>query len=186
MKILSKWQHLCFSEWTQLYYEWCSHFNSLAPSRFWLNFRWVIFKQILVIDGWGISYEIALRWMPLDLTDDKSTLVQVMAWCRQATSHYLNQCWPRSLWPYGVTRPQWVNIPGCGFSHHSFVVTHWFPVCELISWGSVNVIDRYWYVDTRLKANQISCMHSKFLKFVFVHLACPAVYLLKYYPLILK
>ena len=60
--------------------------------------------------GWGISYEIALKWMPLDLTDDKSTLVQVMAWCRQATSHYLSQCWPRSLSPYGVTRPQWVNI----------------------------------------------------------------------------
>ena len=32
-----------------------------------------------------------------------------MAWCRQATSHYLNQCWPRSLPPYGVTRPQWVK-----------------------------------------------------------------------------
>ena len=32
-----------------------------------------------------------------------------MAWCRQATSHYLNQCWPRSLPPFGVTRPQWVN-----------------------------------------------------------------------------
>ena len=59
--------------------------------------------------GWGISYEIVLRWMPLDLTDDKSTLVQVMAWCRQATSHYLNQYWPRSLPPYVVTRPQWVN-----------------------------------------------------------------------------
>ena len=27
----------------------------------------------------------------------KSTLDQVMAWCRQATSHYLIQCWPRSL-----------------------------------------------------------------------------------------
>ena len=26
--------------------------------------------------------------MPEKLTDDKSTLVQVMAWCRQATSHY--------------------------------------------------------------------------------------------------
>ena len=52
--------------------------------------------------GWGISYEIAL-------TDDQSTLVQVMAWCRQATSHYLSQCWPRSLSPYDVTRPQWVN-----------------------------------------------------------------------------
>ena len=47
--------------------------------------------------------------MPLDLTDDKSTLVQVMAWCRQATSHYLSQCWPRSMSPNGVTRPQWVK-----------------------------------------------------------------------------
>ena len=47
--------------------------------------------------------------MPLDLTDDKSTLVQVMAWCHQATSHYLSQCWPRSLLPYDVTRPQWVK-----------------------------------------------------------------------------
>ena len=32
-----------------------------------------------------------------------------MAWCCQATSHYLSQWWPRSLWPYSVTRPQWVN-----------------------------------------------------------------------------
>ena len=40
----------------------------------------------------------------------RSTSVQVMAWCRQATSHYLSQCWPRSMSPYGVTRPQWVNI----------------------------------------------------------------------------
>ena len=41
--------------------------------------------------------------------DHKSTLVQVMAWCRQARSHYLSQCWPKSLSPYDVTRPQWVN-----------------------------------------------------------------------------
>ena len=61
-------------------------------------------------DGWGISWKIGVRWMPLDLTDDKSTLVQVMAWCRQATSHYLSQCWPRFMSPYGVTRPQWVKI----------------------------------------------------------------------------
>ena len=47
--------------------------------------------------------------MSLYLIDDKSTLVQVMAWCRQATSHYLSQWWPRSLSPYGIVRPQWVN-----------------------------------------------------------------------------
>ena len=41
-------------------------------------------------------------WMPLNLTDDKSTLVQVMAWCCQATCHYLSQCWHRSMsiWIY--------------------------------------------------------------------------------------
>ena len=59
--------------------------------------------------GWGISYKIALRWMPLYLIDDKSTLVQVMAWCHQASSHYLNQCWPRSMSTYGVTRLQRVK-----------------------------------------------------------------------------
>ena len=64
---------------------------------------------MLWIYGWGISFEIAHRWWSQDLTDDKSTLVQIMVWCRQATSHYLSQCCPRPLSPYGVTRPQWVN-----------------------------------------------------------------------------
>ena len=62
-----------------------------------------------MIDHWDISHEIFSRWMSLDLTDDKSTLVHVTAWYRQATSHYLSQCWSRSLSPYGITRPQWVN-----------------------------------------------------------------------------
>ena len=84
--------------------------NSLAPGRFQRNFRKVMFQLILVIDGWSISCKIVLKWMPMDLTDGKSTLVQVMAWCRQATSHYLSQCWLRSLSPYGVIRPQWVLI----------------------------------------------------------------------------
>ena len=84
-------------------------FNSLAPGTFEWNFRYVIFKRILVSDGWGISCKIALIWMSLDFTGDQSTLVQVMAWCCQATSHYLSQCWPRSLSPYSVTIPQWVN-----------------------------------------------------------------------------
>ena len=82
--------------------------NSLAPGKFEWNFMYVIFKRILEIGGWGISYEIALIWMSLDLTDYQSALVQVMAWCRQATSH-LSRCWPRSLSPYDVTRPHWVN-----------------------------------------------------------------------------
>ena len=97
----SAWTHRCVTWWNKI--------NSLAPGRFQQNLRKTIFKLILVIDGCDISSEIALRWTSLDLSDDKSILVQVMAWCHQATSHYLNQCWPRSLPPYGVTRPQWVK-----------------------------------------------------------------------------
>ena len=41
-----------------------------------MKFRWVIFKVILVIDGWGILYKIVLRWQWLDITGDKPALVQ--------------------------------------------------------------------------------------------------------------
>ena len=81
--------------------------NSLTPARFQWNFGYVIFKLILVMDGWCISREIALRWMPLDLTVNRSTLVQVMAWCRQATNHHRSQCWTRSLSPHDITRTPW-------------------------------------------------------------------------------
>ena len=38
-----------------------------------------------------------------------SILAQLMAWCLQAASHYLIQCWPRSMVPYDVNRPQCIK-----------------------------------------------------------------------------
>ena len=32
-----------------------------------------------------------------------------MAWCQQAASHCMSQCWLRCMLPYGITRPQWVK-----------------------------------------------------------------------------
>ena len=87
----------------------CGFFNSLAPGGFENIFQNVFFKLISWIDTLSNSCETALRSMPQNPSEDKSTLVQVMAWCRQAASHYLSQCCPKSLSPYGVTRPQWVN-----------------------------------------------------------------------------
>ena len=84
-------------------------FNSLASGRPRCHFKTAIFNLVLLIGIFTLSKDNALRWMPWDLTDDKSTLVQVLAWCHQAASHYLSQCWPSSMLPYGVTRPQWVN-----------------------------------------------------------------------------
>ena len=57
----------------------------------------------------GTRCEIALRWMVQILSNEKSTLIQVKACCLKATSHYLNQCWPRSMLSYSITRPWWVN-----------------------------------------------------------------------------
>ena len=82
--------------------------NSLVPGRCGCNLKLV--KLTWKVHILSISCEIALRWIPQDFTVDESTLVQVMAWCRQATSHYLGQCWPRSISPYDITRPQWVNL----------------------------------------------------------------------------
>ena len=42
---------------------------------------------------WAFPVKWTYRWMPLDFINEKSILVQVMAWCLMAPSHYLNQCW---------------------------------------------------------------------------------------------
>ena len=79
------------------------------------------------------------RWIPPNLTDDKSTLVQLMAWCCQATSHYLIQCWPSSMSPYGVTRPQWVNRQQAiawsndRYLHVYIVRPHWVKTAWVLS-----------------------------------------------------
>ena len=62
--------------------------NSLAPGRTEWDSKNIIFNFVLLLGIFRSSNDNALWWMPQDLTDDKSTLVQVMAWCRQATSHY--------------------------------------------------------------------------------------------------
>ena len=49
---------------------------------------------------------IALSWMPQNFTNEKTTLVQEMALCHQATSHFLSQGWCRFMSPYGITGQQ--------------------------------------------------------------------------------
>ena len=94
------------SHWGRWLYK---HINSLTLGRWVNDFKIVIIKLILPTNILRISSEIALWRMPQNPLPGKSTLVQVMAWCRQATSHYLSQCWPRSMSPNGVTRPQCVK-----------------------------------------------------------------------------
>ena len=65
------------------------YLNSLAPERFEWNFRWVICKLISI--QWMKSrvshVKLSSEGCHLTLiTDDRSTLLQVMPWCRQATA----------------------------------------------------------------------------------------------------
>ena len=56
-----------------------------------------ISNLVLLTDIFKAPGDNALGLMPQNLTGDKSTLVQVMLWCHQATRHHLNQYWQSSL-----------------------------------------------------------------------------------------
>ena len=72
------------------------------------------------------------------------TWVQVMACCHQASSHHLNQCWPSSTSPYGVTRQQWATSP-CGVAYTSSHVV-WFGdvVYYVFLWSSTLIQAMAW------------------------------------------
>ena len=68
--------------------------NILTDSIFKCTFWWKIkcfFIQIFSeVSSW--------QWVSIGLED-----------ACLALNHYPNQCWPRSMVPYGVTMPQWLN-----------------------------------------------------------------------------
>ena len=47
-----------------------------------------------------------------------------MAWCHQAPSHYQIQCWTRSMPPYGITGPQWVNFSFCNMQDTQVLILY--------------------------------------------------------------
>ena len=56
--------------------------------RAWIN-GWVNNREIGDLRPHRAHYDVIVM--------HKSALARVMAWCCQATSHYLSQCWPRSM-----------------------------------------------------------------------------------------
>ena len=62
-----------------------------------------------MIDFLSITCKIALRWMPQDLTDEQSRLVQGIGLLASGNKPLHEQIWPSSTTSYGVTMPQYVN-----------------------------------------------------------------------------
>ena len=63
-------------------------------------------------------------------TNEMSTLVKLMAWCRQARKQYLSQYWPRSTSTYGIPRPQWVNYWASQNLGFLFISTFPYSICK--------------------------------------------------------
>ena len=68
--------------------------KTFSPRQNGCHFADNIFKCIFFNENYCI---ISLKCFPKCPIDNMSALVQVMAWCHQAPSHYLNQCWPISM-----------------------------------------------------------------------------------------
>ena len=84
--------------------------NSLAVGDAVILNEWFSNSYQGSIASWAFPGKLpsSSEYQNIPLTDNRLTLVQVMVWWRQATGHYLSQCWSRSMSSYDVTRPQWV------------------------------------------------------------------------------
>ena len=93
--------------------------NPPVTGGFWRYLKDKISNLVLLTDIFKAPGDNALRLMPQDLTGVKSTLVQVMLWCHQATSHHLNQYWQSSV-------SKWTTLCRQNFQRHC---TEWKYLC---------------------------------------------------------
>ena len=75
--------------------------DDMVPLRSGWDFKKAIINLVLLV-AIVRCYENTRRWMPWDLTGDKSPLARVLTWCHQTTCLYLGQCWLSYLLPYDV------------------------------------------------------------------------------------
>ena len=140
-----------------------NHVNALARGRRENNFQCVISKHNAT-DWvgehflWNRSQVNATSGTPL--IDEKSTLVHVMAWCRQRTNHDLNQCRPRYTAPYVVTSSELIQV--------SRKVTTCNYDNEMILWND----DCFSHTNAQLLpiiAYRIMCSFMSYVKLAWCH-----------------
>ena len=169
------------------YSSWFIHNNSLAPGKFGNNYKYVTFNLSLRLHMISNYCEVVFRKMPQPLTDDRSTLVQVMAWCLQATSHYLSQWWPRSMSPYRITRLQWFKdwYPSWTIFYMNWIYIYIYICC--LSWSLLNGMAELTQLHTTTVINVISKPASRDRKkFIGGFLIFPHLYSSQSLPVSIK
>ena len=95
--------------------------NSPAPGQNGHHFADNIFNHIFLNENSRIFIQISLKFVPTGPIDNKSALLQVMAWRRPGDKPLSETMMVRLLMHICVTRPQWVNssVPGQNGHHFS-------------------------------------------------------------------
>ena len=84
-------------------------YQLIGPSEIWMKFWTCNFQADSC--GWWLRHPLwncpnmkvtGLHWLSVNIGSGDGLV--------PSTSHYLSQCWPSSLSPYCVTRPQCVNV----------------------------------------------------------------------------
>ena len=84
-------------------------FNLLPPDHVAIIMKVQLSSACYRWNIWAFPVKLLSKSMPQNPANISSTLVKIMVWYRQATSHCRSQCWPRSMSPYGATRPQCIK-----------------------------------------------------------------------------
>ena len=79
--------------------------NSVVSEKRDSRFENEVYKHILRIDMFSMPQEFSLMTLPQ--SRKWLYMVQIMDWCWKASSHYLKQCRPGFVTPYGVITLQW-------------------------------------------------------------------------------
>ena len=93
------------------------------------------------------------------------TLVQAMAWCRQALNHYLSQCWPQLFDPdwchqYGVARPQGVKYVTMSWIRTILVLPYQFPFGIIMACLLVHRAPIWKFYWKKKSSQSVHCMIS--------------------------
>ena len=82
-----------------------------------------------------LLFKIALKSVSLDLTDDESTLLQVMTLCRRGRKYNLSQSWPRyTVYPKKYAHGFCFAVLCCGYTLTDFPIS--IRLTSLALWQS--------------------------------------------------
>ena len=82
--------------------------------------------------GLHLNIRIIFTGVQIPILKMRQLWRKVLNFIMRIPSHYLRRCWPRSMLPYDITRPQWVKGYGLvPMAYHTTIKTFWKTLWKL-------------------------------------------------------